>query len=173
VARGRKTDGGKRRTREHIIADLAINHIERHALLCGHTLQRTVHDYGLDALLTTFNRRGEAENGLVWMQVKATDHPDRLKAQDALTVRVERKHLLFWMGELFPVFVVIYDATRDRAHWLHVQEEFGGGKLFEAARVGTRLTLRVPRAQVLDRDAIGEFRRRKLQAQTRFEKGGQ
>jgi hypothetical protein len=69
----------KRRTREHVIADLAMNHIERQVLLCGHTLQRTVHDYGLDAILTTFNSRGEAENGLVWLQVKATDHPDRLK----------------------------------------------------------------------------------------------
>jgi hypothetical protein len=29
------------------------------------------------------------------------------------------------MGELFPVIVVVYDATRDRAYWLHVQEEFG------------------------------------------------
>jgi hypothetical protein len=25
----------KRRTREHVIADLAVNHVERHALLCG------------------------------------------------------------------------------------------------------------------------------------------
>jgi hypothetical protein len=123
--------------------------------------------------MTTFNRRGESENGLIWMQVKATDHPGRLQAQNALAVRVERKHLLFWMGELFPVLVVLYDATQDRAYWLHVQEEFGGGKLFEAARAGARLTLRVPRAQVLDRDAMGEFRRRKLQAQERFEKGGQ
>lgn len=162
----------KRRTREHVLADLAMNHIERHALLCGHTLQRTVHDYGLDAMLTTFNSRGEAENGLVWMQVKATDHPDRLKEQDVMAVRVERKHLLFWTGEIYPVMVIVYDATTDRAHWLHVQDEFGGGKIFAAARSGARLTLRVPVAQVFDRDAVGEFRRRKLQAQTRFEKGG-
>ena len=55
------------------------------------------------AMVTTFTRQGEAENGLVWMQVKATDHPDRLKERDTLAVRVERKHLLFWMGEVFPV----------------------------------------------------------------------
>jgi len=120
VAKRKKNSPTKRRTREHVIADLAVNHIERHVLLCGHTLQRTVHDYGLDAILTTFNGRGEAENGLVWMQVKATDHPDRLKGHDSLAVRVERKHLLFWMGELFPVIVVVYDAIGDRAYWLHV-----------------------------------------------------
>jgi hypothetical protein len=161
----------KRRTREHVIADLAVNHVERHVLLCGYTLQRTLHDYGLDAILTTFNSRGEAENGLVWMQVKATDHPDQLKQQNALAVRVERKHLLFWMGEVFPVIVVVYDATRDRAHWLHIQEEFSGGRLFEAARSGASLTVRVPMMQVLDRDAIGEFRQRKLRSQVHFKKG--
>jgi hypothetical protein len=76
------------------------------------------------------------------------------------------------MGELFPVIVVVYDAIRDRAHWLHIQEEFAGGKLFVAARSGDRLTAHVPLVQVLDRDAIGELRRRKLRTQTGFEKGG-
>jgi hypothetical protein len=30
----------KRRTREHVIADLGVNHLERHILLCGHTPRR-------------------------------------------------------------------------------------------------------------------------------------
>jgi hypothetical protein len=38
----------KTRTREHVIADLAVNHVERQVLLCGFTLERIVHDYGLD-----------------------------------------------------------------------------------------------------------------------------
>lgn len=172
MAKNKEDGPRKRRTREHVIADLGVNHVERHVLQCGHTLQRTVHDYGLDAILTTFNGRGEPENGLVWLQVKATDHPERLKEQDALAVRVERKHLLFWIGELFPVIVVVFDATQARAYWVHIQDEFGGGKIFEAARSGVRLTLRVPMTQVLDRDAIGEFRRRKLRAGARFTKGG-
>ena len=33
----------KRRTREHIIADLSVNYVERQALLCGHTIERVVH----------------------------------------------------------------------------------------------------------------------------------
>ena len=162
----------KRRTRAHVIGDLAVNHVERQVLLRGHTLQRITHDYGLDAILTTFNRRREAENGLVWMQVKATDHPDRLKEGEALAVRVERKHLLFWMGEAFPVILVVYDVARDRGHWLPVQDEFRGGKIFAAARSGARVTLRVPAAQILDGDAVGEFRRRKLRAQTQFKQRG-
>lgn len=73
------SDERKKRTRQHVIADLAVNHIERQVLLCGHTLQRIHHDYGLDGMLSTFGSRGQAENGLVWMQIKATDHLERLK----------------------------------------------------------------------------------------------
>jgi|GEM_PF-2778555 len=29
---------GKRRTREHVIADLSVNYFERPALLCGYTV---------------------------------------------------------------------------------------------------------------------------------------
>ncbi len=38
----------KRRTREHVIADLSTNHVERHALLCGLSVERRVHDCGAD-----------------------------------------------------------------------------------------------------------------------------
>src|SRR5437660_1542756 len=37
----------KRRTREHVIADLSINHVERCVLRCGWTAERTRYDYGI------------------------------------------------------------------------------------------------------------------------------
>jgi len=40
----------KRRTREHIIADLGVNHVEKCILECGWTVQRFSPDYGLDLL---------------------------------------------------------------------------------------------------------------------------
>src|SRR5262245_7909639 len=63
----------KRRTRQHVIADLAVNHVERQALLCGFTAERMAHDYGIDLELATFNRRGEIEEGKILMQVKASE----------------------------------------------------------------------------------------------------
>ncbi len=45
----------KLRTREHVIADLGLNHLERYILLCGHTPQQIQHDYGYDAFMTTNN----------------------------------------------------------------------------------------------------------------------
>ncbi len=45
----------KRRTREHIIADLSVNHVERHVLLAGHVVERFTYDYGIDLEVITFN----------------------------------------------------------------------------------------------------------------------
>ena len=53
----------KRRTREHIIADLAVNHVERQALLCGFTVERNRYDYGIDLEITPFDENGEIEPG--------------------------------------------------------------------------------------------------------------
>jgi hypothetical protein len=61
----------KRRTREHIIADLSVNHVERQVLLCGFTCQRIAQDYGIDLEVTTFTRSGYVEEGKILLQLKA------------------------------------------------------------------------------------------------------
>jgi hypothetical protein len=53
----------KRRTREHVLADLSANYVEKQALLCSFSAQRVRPDYGIDLGVQTFNRRGEVEIG--------------------------------------------------------------------------------------------------------------
>ena len=65
----------KRRTREHVIADLSINHVERQALLAGYTVNEWLSDYGIDLVLSTYTEEGETESGIIFLQVKATDRP--------------------------------------------------------------------------------------------------
>jgi Domain of unknown function (DUF4365) len=151
----------KRRTREHIIADLAVNHLERQVLRCGFTMHRIVHDYGIDLVIRTYTPRGEVESGAIWVQVKATDHPQQLRGQPALAVRVHRKDVLAWIREVQPVILVVYDARADMAYWLHVPSELHGGKLFEATRTGPTLTLHLPFAQVVNEEAVNLFRQLK------------
>ena len=81
----------KRRTREHVIADLAVHHVEGHVLRCGFTVERVVHDYGVDLYLTTYNAAGEVESGLVLLQLKATDHLRRTADGTAILFRIERR----------------------------------------------------------------------------------
>jgi len=105
----------KRRTRQHVIADLAVNHVERQILRCGWTAQRFSPDYGLDLLITTFNRHGEIENGDVRMQIKATDSLKMAAGGKAIAVRLEWRDMIYWLNERLPVILVVYDARSDRA----------------------------------------------------------
>ena len=76
---GQKWRGKKRRTREHVIADLGVNYVQRLILSKGHSSEVIMHDYGIDLLMFTYNDDGEIENGHVEIQIKSTDHVNILK----------------------------------------------------------------------------------------------
>jgi len=95
VARRRPESTRKKRTREHVIADLSVNHVERFILRCGFSVERVFHDYGLDLYMSTYDSAGEAENGMVLFQLKATDHLKLRADGEALLLRIERTD---WIG---------------------------------------------------------------------------
>lgn len=97
---------GKRRTREHVIADLAVNHVERQALLGGATVERIVRDYGLDLILFTYSDAGVIETEHVFLQVKATESLKWLRTGEA-SFRVERSDLVGWLAQLLPVILIV------------------------------------------------------------------
>jgi hypothetical protein len=146
----------KRRTREHIIADLGVNHVERLILLCGWTGQRMHADYGIDLVMNTFDMRGRIENGVVKFQVKATDTPRIVAGRRGIAVRLDWRDVLYWLNEWMPVILVVYDAKRDRAWWLFLQEA-----LRDAARgpwrPASRVTVHVPVTNRLTIPAMRRF----------------
>jgi hypothetical protein len=150
-----------------VIADLGVNHFERHALLCGFTVQRTTHDYGIDLWLATYNRTGEVENGEIRVQLKATDHLKHAPDGQAILFRVRRRDLHHWLSEAMPVILVVYDAKADVAYWLYIQEYFQALPGFDLAAAGERVTVNIPRANAVNRPAIRKFAkcRDRIQAQ--------
>jgi hypothetical protein len=80
----------KTRTREHVIADLAVNYLERRVLWQGFTLDRVQHDYGVDLAMSTYNENGEVESGQVLFQVKASDRVRFLKVAKAVSFALDR-----------------------------------------------------------------------------------
>jgi hypothetical protein len=149
----------KRRTREHVIADLSVNYVERQALLCGFSVERLHHDYGIDLILSTYTERGEAENGYVVFQLKATDHVQWVAKGQALAYRLDRADLQLWLSEPFPLILVVYDATADRAYWLYVQAYFAKQASFNLTRAPKTVSVRIPTTNVLDPAAIRTFQR--------------
>jgi hypothetical protein len=155
----------KRRTRAHVIADLSVNHVEKRVLERGWTVQRFSPDYGLDLLMTTFNRRGEIENGDVRLQIKATDSIKVVAGRKAIAVRVEWRDMLYWLNEPLPVILAIYDAKSDQAWWLDLHEYLRDKG--RNARAVAQLIVRVPRANILDAKAVRRFRLLRNAALTR------
>ncbi len=156
----------KRRTREHVIADLSVNHVERFILRCGWTCERKQYDYGLDLYMETYNSYGEVENGRIAFQLKATDSLKLLADSTAIPIRLEWRDLLFWLNERQPVILIVYDAQQDRAYWLYVQEYFRRQRW--AKRVGATTTVHIPAGNVLDEAAVRLFAR--FRDECRFDK---
>lgn len=148
----------KQRTREHVIADLAVNFVERQVLLCGFTTERIARDYGLDLILFTYDPDGYEERGPVFFQVKATDRLQVRKGGSAVAFRVERADLESWIDETMPVMLIVYDAQDDNAYWLYVQAWFQSHPLQRRSSAQT-VTLTIPRSQRLDTDAVQQFRK--------------
>src|SRR5205807_17909 len=116
----------KRRTRQHVIADLSVNHVERLVLRCGWTVERIRHDYGLDLVMRTYSSDGQIRSDSVWFQLKATERMPKLRDSRTFPVRVEWRDLLLWLNEPMPVILAIYNAVEDQAYWLYVQAYFRG-----------------------------------------------
>ena len=160
MARKRQPHERKLRTREHVLADLSVNYVERQILLRGFAVNRPDTDYGIDLVMLTFNDRGETEPGQVLCQIKATLSPQILKTEPYISQRIEVTDLKAWQEEWLPVILAIYDGQNDNAYWLYVQQyldekNISGDDLLTDQ---DRVTVRVPLENRLDLSAIDRFR---------------
>jgi hypothetical protein len=153
----RKPEKKKRRTREHVIADLSINHTERQALIAGFAVQRIVRDYGIDLFIATYDRFGEVENGEIRIQLKATDAPKWVRSGRALAVRVDQGDFRHWLLEPMPLILAVYDALNDTAYCLYVKAHFARGQAARFDKAGATMTVHVPQANVVTPDVMRGF----------------
>ena len=155
----------KRRTRQHIIADQSINHVERYIIDEGHTAQRFDRDYGYDLLLFTYDEEGYAEPGSTRLQVKGAETLKQVGSDYVFDIDLRDDNL--WMREMAPVILILFDASRRRAYWLHVQGFFREG-LGRAPRNGAKtVRVRVPSHQGVNRRAVAKWRDLKWEARRR------
>jgi hypothetical protein len=146
----------KRRTRQHVIADLSVHHVERFILEEGHTCQRLGSDYGYDLIGWTFDEQGYAEPGAFYFQLKATETLDDSGADYLFDLDIRDYNL--WVREGLPVFLVLFDAARRRAYWLAVQHYFQTDPARRPKQGAKSVRVRVPKRQVVNRRAIAKMR---------------
>ncbi|MFL5339021.1 MAG: DUF4365 domain-containing protein [Gemmataceae bacterium] len=149
----------KRRTRAHIIADMRVNHVERFILVQGHTAQRVQFDYGYDLTITTHDEHGYVEPGRILFQVKAAEQL-RLTADGQhypYDIAVEDYNL--WINESNPVFLILYDAGKDRAFWLYIQQFFQRHPVRKPRASAKFIRILIPKTQRFNRRMIAYTRR--------------
>jgi hypothetical protein len=149
----------KRRTREHVIADLSVHHVEGHVLRCGWIVEKTTHDYGIDLQLVTFDRAGEYEVGEILMQLKASDRLRVRPGQTTIVVRIDLRDLAVWLHKPMPVILIVNDARKNVAYWLYVQSYFRRQQEFNLFTAGQTITVYLPTQNVVTPGALRQFAR--------------
>lgn len=159
----------KIRTREHVLADLSYNFLERKVLQRGHWLDAPNNDYGVDAIMFHHDAKGGIENGEVRFQLKATEHlPEQ--HSEFVSRQVDMKDLRYWYFEPYPFVLVYYEATRNMGLWLHIQDYVSKNPQIMDSSASS-VTLRVPssnrvtlitidRLRLLSLETVAAFRKR-------------
>ncbi len=146
----------KQRTSQHAIADQSVNRVERFIFDEGHTAQRLERDSGYDLLLSTYDKQCYVEPGMVNLQLKATETLQLVGPDYAFDLDVRDYNL--WMLEQVPVSLVLFDAARNRASWLHFQGPFREEGARRPKRGAKPVRAHVPARQVANRQAIAKMR---------------
>ena len=152
----------KRRTRQHVIAHQSVNHVERLIIDEGHTAQHFERDYGYDLLMSTYDEEGYLEPGSTYLQLKAAETLKRVGPGCVFDVDIRDYNL--WMLEMAPVILILFEASRRRAYWLHVQHFFGEDVRRRPRKGAKAVRVRVPVRQVVNAGAIAEWRDLKWQS---------
>ena len=146
----------KQRTRQHVIADLSVHHVEGFVLAEGHTVQQFDRDYGYDLLLTTYDDQGYVESGFLPIQLKAAETLRAVGPDYAFDLDIRDYNL--WMSEDRPVILVLYDVSRRRAYWLSVRDYFHREPNRRPKKGAKWVRARVPKRRVVNRKAVGAWR---------------
>ena len=72
-----------------------------------------------------------------------------------------------------PVILVLFDASRRRAYWLHVQRYFQEGPSRHPRKGAKTVRVHVPARQVFNRRAVAKMRTYKQEVLDRFAPEGQ
>jgi hypothetical protein len=120
----------KRRTRQHIIEGLGLNHIEKHVLLSGNVLRRfSDYDYGYDGQIETFNELGETQNQAFLIQLKSTDNIQLSPQKEGFIVDLSKRDLELWLKSYYPVLLVLYDAQTEVGYFTDLQTYFNENRI--------------------------------------------
>lgn len=153
-----------------MIADQSVNYVERFIIDEGHTTLRLTQDYGYDLILFTYDAEGYVEPAVAFIQLKASEALARSGSHYVYDLDIRDYNL--WRVEDIPIFLVLFDATRRRAYWLHVQPYFRYDASCQPKKGAKTVRVRVPAKQVISRRGVATMRDLKRKAKIRISTEG-
>lgn len=160
----------KQRTRQHVIASLSTNYVERIIYERGYAAQRVENDYGFDLIMQTFTPQGYVEEGFVLQQLKAKDKVTLVDKKQFVSFGISVSDYRNWMKEAYPVFLIVYDATNKVAYWLYIQKYFRDDPTRKPGPKATTVAVRIPIKNVFDDSTLTYMRDRKETVMKQFQK---
>jgi hypothetical protein len=152
-----------------VIADLSVHHLTGLVLRAGFTIEAHHADYGIDAHIETFDADGAVENGLIFVQLKATDNIEAYRLENGdLSFPMEKRDLDYWAKEPYPAYLVLYDAQGDVAHWLYIQNYLATQGIEVAMVTSASLSLHIPKAQTVTAGTPAQWRQHKADVISRM-----
>lgn len=148
----------KKRTRGHIIADMSLHHVSYQVAEAGFTIEPVRSDYGYDGSIFTFNELGEVENGNIFIQLKATDSIDRYLTSRRFSFPVSRKDLDLWGKEVFPAYLVLFDAVGGVAYWVYVQKYLETNSIVPATIRARKISIKFDRMKIVNVVSVTSWR---------------
>jgi hypothetical protein len=126
-------------------------------------------DYGIDAHIETFDADGAVENGLIFVQLKATDNIEtyRLEIGD-LSYPMDTRDLDYWSKEPYPAYLVLYDAQGDLAYWLYIQNYLTTHNIEVTKLTSASLSLHIPQVQMVEPGTPAQWRQDKADVVSRI-----
>jgi Domain of unknown function (DUF4365) len=114
---------GKKRTREHVIADLSVVHVQYFIANAGFSSEATSKDYGYDLTVNTFDRDGLIDPLAILIQLKASEKLKLSLDSDGASYwfNLDIRDYNLWIKESNSVFLILYEASSMRAYWLYFQ----------------------------------------------------
>ena len=158
----------KQRTRQHVIADLSANHVGYGVYRSGFTIETTHHDYGTDGLIFTFDSSGYQENGFITLQLKSTDSPSTYQISSGFSYPIDLGDLKQWNDELYPVYLILYDAKNEKAFWVEIQGYLKSAGFNPSTSTAKTHNVRLPASNIFDPATPKIWQKKKEQINTKL-----
>jgi hypothetical protein len=139
-----------------VICAQSVNYVERFIIDEGHAPLRVEFDYGYDMTVRTHDPEGYTEPGWISLQLKASE--SLVEVDGAYVFDLDVRDYNLWVREFYPVILVLFDAGRRRAYWLHIQAYFRLPGTVRPVRGAKTIRVRIPRGRTVNRRAVAAWR---------------